>query len=202
MKVISIVSQKGGSGKTTTAINLAVSHGGSTALLDLDPQASAAKWKDRRSAGNPAVVALPSSRLEAALEAAKQGGAEWTLIDTAPHSERDALAAARAADFVLVPCRPGILDLDALLTTAELIRLAKANAAAVLTGCPATGSLTMEAARVVERMGLELCPARLGYRAAFTHSLTGGMGAEEFEPGGKAAQETRRLVKWLRRKLA
>ena len=57
MKIISVVSQKGGAGKTTIATNLAVlaeRAGHPTVLLDLDPQATAAKWGDKRD-GQPTV---------------------------------------------------------------------------------------------------------------------------------------------------
>ena len=62
MKTLAILSQKGGTGKTNTAVNLAVASqlaGHPTALIDLDPQASAAKWGDRRE-GNTPDVSLPT----------------------------------------------------------------------------------------------------------------------------------------------
>jgi chromosome partitioning protein len=73
MKVLAIISQKGGVGKTTlaTALGVCAEHEGkSTAVFDLDPQASAAFWKDTRKAETPAVIALPSARLGHMLKAA------------------------------------------------------------------------------------------------------------------------------------
>src|SRR6476660_5430096 len=66
MQIVAIESQKGGSGKTLTALNLAVAAtlaGRSAAVIDLDPQASAAGWYDSRSTSSPAVVAVPPVRL-------------------------------------------------------------------------------------------------------------------------------------------
>ena len=81
--------------------------------MDLDPQASAAGWGDHRGKERPAVAA--------------GHGAQLAVIDTAPHSEASALAAARAADLVLVPLRPGVLDLRALGATGDICALAGAR---------------------------------------------------------------------------
>src|SRR4029077_12002288 len=101
MKTVAILSQKGGAGKTTLALHLAVAaeQGGQlAAVIDLDPQASAAGWKDSRKAETPVVVSVPSTRLPQALEAARSGGADFDIIDSAPHGLEVAFAAAEAAD--------------------------------------------------------------------------------------------------------
>src|SRR6476660_4858797 len=76
-----------------------------TLLLDLDPQASAARWADRRQHGAVDVdVAVESpARLAAALLQAEREGYALVVLDTAPHADQAALQAARAADLVLVP---------------------------------------------------------------------------------------------------
>ena len=144
MKVIAILSQKGGAGKTTIALHLAVAaerDGRSAAIIDLDPQASATSWGDSREAETPAVVSAQAARLPQVLEAARDAGADLVVIDTAPHSESAALAAARAADLILIPCRPAILDLRAIGTTIDLAKLAGKPAAVVLNTIPPSGSL-------------------------------------------------------------
>jgi chromosome partitioning protein len=115
MKTIAILSQKGEAGKTKLAINLAVKASSSkkqSAIIDLDPQASSANWHDAREQENPVVVSAQHTRLNQVLEAAKEAGASFVFIDSAPHSESSALAAARVADLVLIPCRPAILDIS------------------------------------------------------------------------------------------
>ena len=129
MYTVTVLAQKGGTGKTTIVINLAVAAEASglrVALLDLDPQASAAGWGDQPRQHRPAVAAVPASRLAGALATAvRSHGADLALIDTAPHSESTALAAARVADLALIPLRPGVLDLRALGTTADICQLAR-----------------------------------------------------------------------------
>ena len=77
MRTVAILSQKGGSGKTTLAVHLAVAAeraGKVAAVIDLDPQASAAEWKDGRQMDTPVVVSMPAARLTQALDAARGAG--------------------------------------------------------------------------------------------------------------------------------
>ena len=127
-------------GKTTLTLNLAVAAElvGQTALIvDLDPQASATAWPDSREPEPPVVVSAQAARLAEVLMTAREHDAALCLIDTAPHAESPALAAARAADLVLVPCRPSILDLRAVTASQTIAQLAGTPAAAVLSGVPA-----------------------------------------------------------------
>jgi hypothetical protein len=99
------------------------------------------RWGDSREAEQPAVIACPPARLAVTLEAAKRTGALVAIIDTAPHAEAPALAAARAADKVLIPTRPGTLDLRAIGATVEIVKLAgkQARSAIVMNHAPPTG---------------------------------------------------------------
>ena len=196
MKTVAIISQKGGAGKTTIALNLAVAaaqFGYQSLVIDIDPQSSAKGWHDLRTEELPVVISAQSSRLNALLETARQNGAKLTIIDTAPHSESAALAAARVADLVLIPCRPSLLDLKAITTSIDLAALAKTPAKAVLNTVPVRGSLKQEAEAVLQGYGLGILPAHLGHRIAFVHSLTAGQSVLEYEPSGKAAEEIRAL---------
>jgi chromosome partitioning protein len=193
MQILAIISQKGGAGKTTLAVNLAVAAEAEdipTVIIDLDPQASAKTWHDLRGKDSPVVSEM--------IEIARSNGAELVIIDTAPHSESGALAAARAADLILIPCRPSILDLKAIGTSGDLAALAKKEAVVVLNSVPHQGKLAEEAEEAVKSYGLSIAPVKLTQRAAYVHSLTAGQAAMEFETDGKAAQEIRDLYKWTR----
>ena len=110
MKTLAVLSRKGGTGKTTLAIHLAVEAertGHTTVLIDLDPQASAGKWNDHREGDTPFVVTSPPSRLPEILGRAKEGGATLAILDTAPHTETAALDAANAAEMALIPVQAG-----------------------------------------------------------------------------------------------
>jgi chromosome partitioning protein len=190
MKIVSIVSQKGGAGKTTLALHLAVAaeqDGKRAVVIDLDPQASSAKWGDGREQEFPVVVSAQASRLAKVLEAAEEQGAVLAILDTAPHSENSALAAVRSADLILIPCRPAILDL----------KLAQKSATVVLNAVPPRGSLAKEAQEAIAGYEISVAPISVGQRAAFSHSLTEGKVAQEYEPTGKAAEEIKELYMWI-----
>src|SRR4051794_17327558 len=120
MRIIGILSRKGGSGKTTLAVHLAVlaqEAGRRTLLIDLDPQRSATGWWRARRADTPMMVETDPSKLVSVLEAARADGIETVIIDTRPSIEADAVHVATLADLIVIPTRPAILDLRAILAT-------------------------------------------------------------------------------------
>src|SRR4051812_42131548 len=139
MKTIAIISQKGGAGKTTVAIHLAVAaelKGMTTALFDLDPQASASSWADKRQSPSPAVVSAQAARLPGLLRQAAEQQADFAIIDSAPNADASSLAAAQAADLILIPCRPAAFDLNAIGTTLNLAAVAGKPAFVLLNAVP------------------------------------------------------------------
>jgi chromosome partitioning protein len=199
MKTLAIISQKGGAGKTTLALHLAVAAeiaGKSTAVIDLDPQASATSWKDLRQAQTPAVVSAQAARLQQVLQTAREHGAALAIIDTAPHSESAALAAARQSDLVLIPCRPAILDLKAIGSTVDLAKLAGKEPHVILNAVPPRGTLGEEAAAAILGYNVSVAPVTICHRAAYMHALNAGQTAQEYDPEGKAAEEIKVLYRW------
>jgi len=197
MQTISFIAQKGGTGKTTLALSLAVAAeaAGNTALIvDLDPQASACKWGDRREPEAPAIIDAQPSRLANALEKAAQAGIHLALIDTPARIEQAAVEAARAADLVLIPCKPSIYDLETLRTTLDLVQgRAKRPPVVVLNAVPSQGTRSSQATQAIRSMGVAVCPAYIAQRVAFEYAAQLGLSASEYEPAGKAAAEIRQL---------
>lgn len=108
MQILVIISQKNDAGKTRLDVNLVVAaelENVPTVFSDLDPQASAKIWHDLRSKDGSVVISAQASRLTEIIEITLSNGAEFVIIDTVPHSESGALAAARTTDLMLIPCR-------------------------------------------------------------------------------------------------
>src|SRR5438874_2713209 len=100
MKVIATVNEKGGSGKTTLSVHIAVAArlaGLDVAIIDLDPQGSAADWSDQRGQA-PEAVAVPPVRLEKLLPELRGNGCDLVVIDTGRDSNNAGYIAAKAAD--------------------------------------------------------------------------------------------------------
>jgi chromosome partitioning protein len=193
MKTIALIAQKGGTGKTTIAVALAVAAhraGLFTAVIDLDPQASACRWRDRRGNEPPDVADAQPARLPQALERARGAGADLIVIDTPARSEQSALAAAQVADLVIIPCRPQALDLETVPNSLTILKLAGSRpACAVLNAVPSRGDRQDQAAAALRSEGLNVLPAMLGSRAAYGDAMAIGQSAQEYEPSGRAAAE-------------
>jgi chromosome partitioning protein len=201
MKVISLVSQKGGAGKTTACIHLAVAAeltGYSAAILDLDPQGTAEAWGGWRKDVPPVVFPAKAASLTKMLDRAREAGADIAFIDTPPLAQADATIAAKAADLVLIPCRPRAFDLHAIRLTASLMQMTGKPAFAMFNGGhPSATASYAEPEEVVAAIGLKIAPFRLADRAPYHQAVMTGQAAQEIEPSGRAAAEVTVLWEWL-----
>lgn len=200
MHTIAVISQKGGAGKTTMSLHLAVAAeaaGFSTVLLDMDPQGTAEAWSEWRKEAPPVVIPAKTASLARTLEKVEGHGADLVVIDTPPLAEAEARSAAKIADLVLVPCRPNAFDIHSIKTTADLTRFAGKPAFVVFNAGPvAAARLYAETTEIVTELGLNVAPVRLSERATFRHATGSGQAAQEAEPKGKAAAEISALWTW------
>ena len=201
MRTIAVISQKGGAGKTTLALHIAVAAdlaGYSAVLLDMDPQGTAEAWSEWRKEAPPVVIPAKVGTLAKTVEKAALHGADLIIIDTPPLAEAEARAAAKIADLVLVPCRPNAFDVHSIATTTDLTRFAAKPAFAIFNAGPVSAAkLFAETAEVVTEIGLPVAPVRLSERAAFRHATGSGQSAQETDPTGKAAAEVAALWAWM-----
>lgn len=204
MKTLAIIAQKGGSGKTTVAVHMAVCavrQDFHTALIDLDPQGSAHDWNESRGEEHQLdAIKASADQLAALLKQAKKAGADLAIIDTAPHSNSSAAIAAGLADFILIPCRPSRFDLKAMGSTAEIARLAGTPSAVVINAAP-RGKLAEEAQAALKQQGINLFSPVLHNRASYSHAVIDGLSVHEYEPNGKAAEEIDSLFAFVRQHL-
>jgi chromosome partitioning protein len=210
MKVIGVLSRKGGVGKTTLAIHLAVlaQQAGLRALLvDLDPQGSAASWWRAREAETPLLVETAPAELRGILDAAEGDGVDLVMIDARPSVEADAVHVATLADLVLIPTRPAIFDLRAILGTLDIVKGTARRSLIVLNACPPArgageASIVTDARHALAAFGVPVAPVVIINRAAFAAAAVSGLTTVELEPDSKAAKEIRALWRVVERELS
>jgi chromosome partitioning protein len=207
MRTIAFLTQKGGAGKTTLAASLAVAAaqaGERVIALDLDPQASLARWGKYREAANAPnkvmVEPLESERLprlRAVLEGLADVGFTLAVFDTAGSDRAATHFVTEAADICLLPTRPTRLDVDATAATFRAAFLAKRKAAFVLNQCPPTfrSSRASAAAKGLTGLGV-LAEPMLSTRVDFQDAMANGLGVTEYARQGLAAREIMALWSW------
>lgn len=215
MRVLSIVSTKGGVGKTTLAVHLAVAaHAGGEAVLvlDLDPQGSAAQWwKDRQRtivenklpAGARFDVRRAAAKdLAEIADAAEGEGFDLVIIDTPPHADYPAARAVEIGDLILMPSRPGYFDLHAAKPTIKLIQDLKKPAFFVMNQVPHNSqAVGADASDFLELKGIKRGPLAITMLQPYVRCLRDGLTAPELHPGGRHAAEIGDLWRWTKAQL-
>lgn len=199
MKTIAFVTQKGGSGKSTLCINLAVAAqeaGASVCILEMDRQATISDWAEVRKSDSPEVAFIEATQLEAVLNRLADCEYDYVFIDTPGVDSPGALAAIRAADLCIVPARPTLPDLRAVRPTLAAIYRLKKSFAFVLNQTPPRSYRVRDAAEGLIALGV-LSEVNVVLRNDHQDALGVGQGATEFNPTGQAADEIRRLWTWV-----
>ena len=201
MDVLSIVAQKGGAGKTTLTLHWAVEaerqRYGQVAIIDMDTQASATSWYERRESDSPIMLQADESNLQKALMACEDNGVDLVLIDTMPRVERPSAEAAKAADLCIIPCGPSVVDIEAIGATIEILNRVRTPGVIVLNQGRPGSNINVKAVDVLCQYELPVCPIHVMRRASLMDAFTDGRAVAEIEPNGKAADEITLSWKWI-----
>jgi chromosome partitioning protein len=189
VQIFSLISQKGGAGKSTLARQLAVLAGeaGPSVLLDRDPQETSTKWWQRRQALHPPpkrpdLLDLDGSDLTAAMRSLrKQHGV--VFVDTRPAVADPEAEAARVADLVIVPVRPSPDDLEAVGETLKILRRLEKRAV-VIVNAAKNEVRARDARAALSRYPVPVCPTHLGDRAVYLDAALEGRGIGEMRGAG------------------
>ena len=198
-RVITVMSQKGGTGKTTIAIAMAVASARTrpTALIDLDAQGSAVEWAELRGAARPALYAGKPQRVKGLIGEAVSAGAEEIVIDTSPRTEHGYYTVVEISDAVVIPAEPAGAALLSIAESVRLCRLAERPSLCVINRARVRHSNIADAVNVIRSYEAEVCPVVLHNRIDHEHAFTEGQSASEYAPKSKAAGEADALTDWI-----
>lgn len=201
--IIGVIGQKGGGGKTTVSVNLAVAaakHKLASVIIDLDQQANSAKWSDRRKDKNVAVTPAPSSRIHQTVETAVKHGAEFIVLDSPGHNDSAAIETVRAADLVFLPVEPQMFHFDTLEAMRNIILLGGGKPTWIIINKlhPAASTQAEKLKRIIaETYSIPVCPVHLSRYDVYATSADVGSAPLEQEPGSKASEEIKQLYKFI-----
>ena len=202
-KVITIAQQKGGSGKTTIAANLAavfaIKNNLSTTILDTDPQGSLGKWfiarQEKLKSKN--TIQFKTASLWGAQYEAKslKEKSDLVIIDTPPKIDADGRPAIEVADLVLIPISPSQVDFWATESIIELAKREKKEILILINRANAKSKLIKEAVKFVNDMKVKKAKTILGNRQIFVSSMGLGLTVVEKQRTGKGSLEMLSLAK-------
>ena len=204
IKVVAVVSQKGGCGKSTAA-----RHGSlvlpQCALLDVDPQNTTARWLERRKKRErKAPVALMSHYrdMDRAIEMAAEKNCRYVIIDTPPeHDDQRAIRSAiQAADYVLVPSKTSIDDYEIVPMIAQIIaeyRKPMGFFLSMTRPIKAVADAREFLEMAADKFGADMYAGEIKDRVAYIESAALSQSVFEYDKNGPAAVEMADLWNWV-----
>ena len=200
-KVITIAQQKGGTGKTTLAVNLALAfikyHNLKVAIIDTDPQGSLGKWFMIRSEKN-------ISNQNLTFKTASLWGAQYeskilkqdhdiVIIDTPPKIESDARPAIEASNLVLIPVAPSPVDFWATESIIEIAKKAKRKILIQINRANHRSKLISKTHEYIKSINISAIKTLIGHRQIFIASMGEGKTVVEKQRKSKAVEEIRKI---------
>jgi len=205
MRIITVTSQKGGSGKTTLAGHLAVAAdlagAGPVAIIDADPQGSLSDWWNARASETPLFVRTALATLKDDVALLKQKGVKLVFIDTPPtitHANQKIIG---LSDLLIVPTRPSPHDLRAVGPTIDIIERAGKPMLFAVNCATMRAKLTGEAAIALSQHGT-VAPTIIHNRQDFAASMIDGRTVLEVNEKGRSATEINDLWRYVSGRLA
>jgi chromosome partitioning protein len=207
MRTIAVIARKGGSGKITVAVHMAIAahlRGYRALLADSDPQRSSSTVLRGRNRPGPAFTDTAGPELFGVQAGAVRAGVDPLIIDTAAGAEDELAHAIVLADLSLLVIRPTFLDFAAAIRTVEVLRRLRRPGVIVLNQAPVSRAgaeppLVKKAHEALRLMRLPVAPTILRARAAYQSALETGASAEETQPDSIAAQEVGDLWAYVAR---
>jgi chromosome partitioning protein len=198
--VISLINQKGGVGKTTTAINIASAlslRNHKVLMVDADPQGSVLQWQSTGANREFDVIQLSMPELSTKI-INHRATFDHVVIDSPPALSHISQAIAASSDLAIIPIAPSSLDIWSSSETIQLVtdvgRKNRGLAARLLVYRKIPGTrLAAEARDALNSYGLEIFKTEISQRIAYVEAIVSGVSVLKYSPNSVAAREIRNL---------
>ena len=201
MKILVLAAQKGGSGKTTLATNIAVEAermgDGPVALIDTDPQGSLAEWSEERESRTPILAQCSTHKLAQKISEMREAGVGLMVIDTPPAIKAAIAQVIGASDLVVIPMRPSAHDLRAVGKTIDIAENLGKPFVFVVNGAHPTARITMQAVLALSEHG-PVAPSIIHQRTDFAASAIDGRAVMEVAGRSRSPSEIAALWQYLK----
>jgi chromosome partitioning protein len=200
MQIYSVLSRKGGVGKSLLARSLAVQalmEGQKAAILDADPQETILSWGMRREAGAPLIIGVAGRTILDTLTEIEDRGGEVVFIDTPPHAQPVINIAAELANVCLLVTGPYPEDLEQVGSVASIITRLGKPAAIILNKTPSKAHALTLARAALATFQLPTCPTAITHLVGHPYASAEGLVVQEREPDSKAAMEVAAVWRWI-----
>jgi len=200
-KVITISQQKGGSGKTTIAVHLALAfikyHKLKVAIIDTDPQGSLGKWfmiRTEKKVSNDNLTFKTASLWGAQYESKTlKNDHDIVIIDTPPKIESDARPSIEAADLVIIPMAASHVDFWATGAIVEIAKKANKKILIQINRSSQRSKLIVKTNDFIKSLNLSSTKTIIGNRQIFASSMGEGKTAVEKQKKSNAIDEIKNL---------
>ena len=200
-KVITIAQQKGGTGKTTLAVHLALAftnyHNFKVAIIDTDPQGSLGKWfmiREEKKLSNNNLTFKTASLWGAQYESkALKKDHDIVIIDTPPKIESDARPSIESADLVLIPMAASHVDFWATGAIVEIAKKANKKILIQINRSSQRSKLISKTNEFIKSLNLSATKTIIGNRQIFAASMGEGKTAVEKQKKSNAVEEIKNL---------
>jgi len=200
-KVITIAQQKGGTGKTTLAVHLALAfikyHNLKIVIIDTDPQGSLGKWyvvRSKKKLSNDNLTFKTASLWGAQYESkALKKDHDIVIIDTPPKIESDARPSIEAADLVLIPMTPSHVDFWATEAIVEIAKKANKKILIQINRANERSKLVKKTYEYINSINVKSTNTLIGHRQIYASSMGEGKTAIEKQRKSNAVEEIKKL---------
>jgi chromosome partitioning protein len=201
MKIVTLINNKGGCGKSTLAAHMAceaeLKDFHNVALIDLNENGSLEYWYKKRSRYSPVYNKIKCENLKNRVEINKENHVDLTIVDTSEFQDENIEYLCKNSDLILIPSKASGFDIKEVLSVSEFLKKIDRKGIVVFNQISPNSSINQKFIRKLKQNSIKISPCSIKNRVVFSKSTSMGLVAYEVEYKGKGSREITELWKWI-----